>query len=75
VFDYPTLHALAGYLDEQIGGTTAVPAAAAPSPTSVGTGDDPIVIVGMACRLPGGIESPDGLWRAVSEGVDAVSEF
>jgi acyl transferase domain-containing protein len=34
---------------------------------------EPIAIVGMACRYPGGLNSPDDLWRAVSEGRDLVS--
>ncbi|MEU1949816.1 beta-ketoacyl synthase N-terminal-like domain-containing protein, partial [Streptomyces sp. NPDC020125] len=37
--------------------------------------DEPVAIVGMACRLPGGVASPQDLWRLVSEGREGVSGF
>ena len=59
-------------LDELLGAKAgvAVPVGVLPS-----VADDPVVIVGMACRYPGGVSSPDDLWRLVSGGVDAVGEF
>ncbi|MBD3011429.1 beta-ketoacyl synthase N-terminal-like domain-containing protein, partial [Streptomyces sp. 5-10] len=41
----------------------------------VNASHEPIAIVGMACRLPGGVASPEDLWRLVSEGRDGVSGF
>ncbi|CAL9419834.1 Narbonolide_10-deoxymethynolide synthase PikA1, modules 1 and 2 [Streptomyces sp. enrichment culture] len=36
---------------------------------------EPIAIVAMGCRLPGGVTGPEGLWRLVADGVDAITEF
>ncbi|MEV0324806.1 type I polyketide synthase, partial [Streptomyces sp. NPDC050659] len=74
VFDYPTLQALAGHLVTEL--SDAVDESAALVPASVAVaGDDPIVIVGMSCRYPGGVASPEDMWRLVADGVDAISEF
>ncbi|WP_433722795.1 SDR family NAD(P)-dependent oxidoreductase [Nocardia sp. CA-129566] len=71
LFDYPTPAALIEYLNAKLTGI-----ADDGEPEAVrAAGDDPIAIVGMACRYPGGITGPDELWRVVADGVDAITEF
>ncbi|MEE1783605.1 SDR family NAD(P)-dependent oxidoreductase, partial [Streptomyces sp. SP17BM10] len=70
VFDYPTVTALAGHV---LDGLTGAQAPAAAATVRAAADDDPIVIVGMSCRYPGGVASPEDLWRLVREGTDAIS--
>ncbi|BBB01306.1 polyketide synthase [Actinacidiphila reveromycinica] len=73
VFDYPNAVRLAGYVGERLGGVTAAPVDALPVLRSVD--DDPLVIVGMSCRFPGGASDPDRLWDLLEQGRDGMGAF
>ncbi|MEU4626875.1 SDR family NAD(P)-dependent oxidoreductase [Actinoplanes sp. NPDC023801] len=73
VFDHPTPDALAAHLRELLTGSVSAPAAPVRGP-DLG-GDDPIVIVGMSCRFPGGVTNPDELWELLLAGGDGLSGF
>ena len=72
IFDYPTPVALADFLVGEVSDSQIDAAAPAISVVSF---DEPIAIVGMSCRFPGGVRSPEDLWELVAGGVDAISEF
>ncbi|WP_416975935.1 beta-ketoacyl synthase N-terminal-like domain-containing protein, partial [Streptomyces sp. 4F14] len=72
VFDYPTPAVLAEHLGSELLGSQAqvmVPVVVKAEP------DEPIAIVGMGCRFPGGVSSPEELWALLAGGVDAISAF
>jgi candicidin polyketide synthase FscE len=74
VYDFPTAQALAEHLVAEILGEQDT-TAGLDRVNAAGLSDDPIVIVGMACRLPGGVRSPEDLWWMLSEGRDGIEGF
>ncbi|MFE0020902.1 type I polyketide synthase [Amycolatopsis sp. NPDC059021] len=71
VFDYPASAVLAAHLREELLGADAAADVTAPSTVD----DEPIAIVGMGCRYPGGAGSPEQFWELIVSGTDAVSGF
>ncbi|MER8188599.1 type I polyketide synthase, partial [Kitasatospora sp. NPDC094015] len=72
VFDHPSAGALAERIRADVLGERAAEEAPA---ARGGEPDEPIAIVSMGCRLPGGVDTPERLWRLLAERGDAVSEF
>ncbi len=73
VFDYPTPAVMAGYLRAAALGVQE--RIEAPSPVVPAPDDDPVAIVGMSCRYPGGVHSPADFWELLVAGQDATGEF
>ena len=67
LYDYPTIDSLARHLSGE------APSRAAPARAGH-QHHEPIAIVGVGCRLPGGVRDPDGYWRLLADGVDAITE-
>ncbi|MFF7381091.1 amino acid adenylation domain-containing protein [Streptomyces massasporeus] len=73
-FDHPTPAAMAEYLLERMDLSPAVLPAKAVARAADGD-DDPVAIVSMACRLPGGVGTPEEFWELLSSGGDAIEGF
>ncbi|WP_244189119.1 acyl carrier protein, partial [Streptomyces yokosukanensis] len=76
IFDYPSPGVLAEFLRvELVGGEAGVESAVVGRAAVGGVSEDAVAVVAMGCRLPGGVSSPEDLWRMVVEGRDGISEF
>ncbi|MFF7976069.1 SDR family NAD(P)-dependent oxidoreductase [Streptomyces sp. NPDC007905] len=78
-FDHPTPEEVTGLVLQRLAPSErpaerAAAAVAEQTERQAGA-DEPIAIVGMGCRLPGGVTSPEELWRLVAEGRDAIGAF
>ncbi|MFF5306337.1 SDR family NAD(P)-dependent oxidoreductase [Streptomyces sp. NPDC013161] len=72
VFDHPTPAAVATLVRDALHGDNSAHASGDGHDADPG---EPIAIVAMACRYPGGVESPEDLWQLVADGTDATSDF
>ncbi len=70
LWQQPTVEALARHLAGA--GEMTAPAFAG---TLRESRDEPIALVGMACRFPGGATSPEAFWQLLADGVDAITEM
>nr|WCO03995.1 AjuB [Cystobacter sp.] len=72
IFNHPNIQALATYLS----GRLLPDVASTPTPAVAlrVERDEPIAIVGMGCRFPGGANSPEAFWQLLREGRDAIVE-
>ncbi|WP_203759469.1 type I polyketide synthase, partial [Actinoplanes octamycinicus] len=73
VFDHPSTLAVVEYLQAELLGEAATPIRTAVA--AARTADDPIAIVGLACRYPGGVTGPDDLWQMLLSGRDGMTAF
>ena len=73
VFDYPDTAGLAAELTRRLLGMPGVTPALAPA--SVPVAGEPVAVVGLGCRYPGGIRDLDELWGLLAAGADAISGF
>ncbi|GGO42874.1 polyketide synthase [Streptomyces daqingensis] len=86
VWEFPTAAKLARHLSgeaapaqeaataEGVSGTSAVPAESPGAAAEPLAGDEAIAVIGMGCRFPGGVNSPESFWRLLEEGRDAITE-
>ncbi|MFD4631736.1 type I polyketide synthase, partial [Streptomyces sp. NPDC058473] len=74
VFDHPTTTALVDHLSAELPGAPRPAAVPTPAPRAL-RDDDPVAIVAMSCRFPGGVTNPEEFWQLLAEGTDAVSGF
>ncbi|HET8938809.1 MAG TPA: KR domain-containing protein, partial [Polyangiales bacterium] len=72
-FDYPTPRAIAQLLEQRLRGERATRTSVERAPSH--TRHEPIAIIGMSCRLPGGIDTPEGYWELLERGGDAIEGF
>jgi acyl transferase domain-containing protein/NAD(P)-dependent dehydrogenase (short-subunit alcohol dehydrogenase family)/acyl carrier protein len=73
-FDHPTPTAIAKHLVESVLSLPSMEKPPTPVLPAVHAADEPIAIVGLGCRYPGGVTDAETFWRLLENGVDAITE-
>ncbi|CAM3417662.1 SDR family NAD(P)-dependent oxidoreductase [Parendozoicomonas haliclonae] len=76
LFDYPTIKTLIDHLMETLDSQSDNRGASdSPSPDAIKGKKDAIAIIGMGCRFPGGVTSPEQFWQLLEQGTDAITSI
>jgi acyl transferase domain-containing protein/acyl carrier protein len=75
LFDYPTAVAVVEFLRGELAGARDEVSAVPQRASTVAALAEPVAIVAMGCRYPGGVRDPEGLWELVEAGADVISGF
>ena len=70
-WQHPTINTLATFLTTP---ETESEADAVPTPADRGSLDEPIAVIGLGCRFPGGINAPESLWQFLCDGRSSIAE-
>ncbi|MGW6296419.1 SDR family NAD(P)-dependent oxidoreductase, partial [Streptomyces sp. NPDC055058] len=78
VFDHPTPDAVTEFLLEELAPAESADASttsAGRTARTVSFTDEPIAVIGMGCRFPGGVETPEQFWDLLLKGEDVIGDF
>ena len=72
-FNHPTIESLSEYLLVEV--LHLAPATRMTAADGRARTDEPIAVVGLSCRFPGGAEDPDSYWGLLRDGIDASGDM
>ncbi|WP_437760883.1 SDR family NAD(P)-dependent oxidoreductase [Sorangium sp. So ce1389] len=74
IFEFPTVEGLSAYLLRALSGLAPAPRPVEARSAGAAPGNEPIAIIGLGCRFPGGADDPDTFFQLLLEGWDAITE-
>ena len=76
LFNHPTIEALANFILSEVLDMEKIPSKSAPVTIKKNVSkNDPIAIVGIGCRFPGGANSPETFWKNLTDGINSLEDI